>query len=71
MSDFVNFSLSELVLELEEGVGEADVLVDLAAQEIRYAVRRSLAGSRLIQYHDLPQRWRNNPYVIRGYRSDF
>jgi len=59
---------SELIWELTEDVDEAEALVDLAAQEVRDAVRRSLAGSRLIQYHDLPPRWRNNPYVLRGYR---
>jgi len=60
--------LSELVAELREDVDEVEVLVELAAQEVRDAVRRSLDGTRLIQYYDLPHQWRNNPYVIRGYR---
>jgi adiponectin receptor len=71
VSDFVDILPSELISELQEAVDEANVLVDLAAQEVRDAVRRSLEGSRLIQYHDLPQQWRNNPYVTRGYRSEF
>lgn len=39
-----------------------------AALEIAQAMRRSLNGSRLIQYVDLPERWRNNPFVKGGYR---
>jgi adiponectin receptor len=69
LSDFVDALLSsELVAELREDVDEAEVLFELAAQEVKDAVRRSLEGSRLIQYYDLPQRWRNNPFVTRGYR---
>jgi adiponectin receptor len=60
--------LLELISELKEDADEAEVLVELAAQEVRDAVRRSFEGSRLIRYHDLPQQWRSNPYVIRGYR---
>jgi adiponectin receptor len=69
LSDFVDALLSsELVAELKEDVDEAEVLFELAAQEVKDAVRRSLEGSRLIQYYDLPQQWRNNPFVTRGYR---
>lgn len=55
-------------------IDESEVLFELAAQEIRDAVRRSLAkssdGSCLIQYHELPDKWRSNPYVVRGYRLE-
>lgn len=62
--------LPELISELKEDADEAEVLVELAAQEVRDAVRRSFEGSRLIRYHDLPHQWRSNPYVIRGYRLE-
>jgi adiponectin receptor len=69
LSNFVdNVLSSELVAELKEDVDEAEVLLEKAAQEVKDAVRRSFQGSRLIQYYDLPHRWRNNPFVTRGYR---
>jgi hypothetical protein len=72
VSDFIRILiLLELVAELSEDVDEAEVLFELAAQEVRDAVRRSFEGSRLIRYRDLPQQWRNNPFVTRGYRSDY
>ena len=49
-------------------VREAEELLDRASTEIKLAVKRSLQGSRLIDYVDLPDLWRNNPYVTRGYR---
>jgi adiponectin receptor len=49
-------------------VKEAEELLDRAATEIKLAIKRSLQGSRLIDYIDLPLRWRNNPYVTTGYR---
>jgi len=65
VSDLVGVLVSELLSELKK---EADLLVDITAQQVRNAVSRSFGGSRLIQYHDLPPQWRSNPYVIRGYR---
>ena len=62
---------SELVAELKEDVDEAEDLLDVAAQEVRDAVRRSCEGSRLIKYYDLPQKWRRNPFITGGYRSVF
>ncbi|KAF7321967.1 SGL domain-containing protein [Mycena kentingensis (nom. inval.)] len=32
------------------------------------ALARSRGGERLLDYDELPQRWRNNPYVVSGYR---
>jgi len=72
LSNFVDALLpSELVAELKEDVDEVEDLLDLAAQEVRDAVKRSFEGSRLIQYCDLPHKWRNNPFITRGYRSVF
>ncbi|KZP22024.1 hypothetical protein FIBSPDRAFT_953120 [Athelia psychrophila] len=36
--------------------------------EIKNAVPRSLQGTELIQYDDLPQKWRSNKYNNRGCR---
>jgi adiponectin receptor len=72
LSNLVDALLSsELVAELKEDVDEAEDLFDLASQEVKNAVRRSFEGSRLIQYCDLPPRWRHNPFVTRGYRQVF
>ncbi|KAI6169330.1 hemolysin-III related-domain-containing protein [Pisolithus thermaeus] len=59
---------SELVSELADDVNAAEEMLEHAARDIARAMKRSLQGSRLIQYVDLPPQWRNNPFVIRGYR---
>ncbi|KZP16491.1 HlyIII-domain-containing protein [Athelia psychrophila] len=59
---------SELAEELKEDAEEAEDLLLTAVKEIKNAVQRSLHGAELIQYDDLPQKWRNNKYVNRGYR---
>lgn len=38
------------------------------ARETREALKLSLHGSALITYVDLPEEWRNNPFVTHGYR---
>ncbi|KAG1821257.1 hypothetical protein EV424DRAFT_1472411 [Suillus variegatus] len=43
-------------------------LIEVAAKDIARAVKQSLQGSRLIEYVDLPPKWRNNPFVLGGYR---
>ena len=43
-------------------------MLEKAAVEVARAMRRSLNGSRLIHYVDLPEKWRNNRFVARGYR---
>ncbi|KZP22033.1 HlyIII-domain-containing protein [Athelia psychrophila] len=59
---------SELVDELREDVEEAEDLLLTAVNEIKNAVQRSLHGTELIHYQDLPQKWRSNQYVNTGYR---
>ena len=59
---------SEPVSGLKEDVDEAEDLLERAAQEVKNAVKRSFEGIRLIHYHELPTQWRNNPFVITGYR---
>ncbi|KAI0044231.1 HlyIII-domain-containing protein [Auriscalpium vulgare] len=39
-----------------------------AAMDVAVAVKRSLHGAQLIKYVDLPEQWRNNPFVTHGYR---
>ncbi|KAJ7121238.1 hypothetical protein C8R43DRAFT_900424 [Mycena crocata] len=50
-------SLSSLSLPFED-----------ADDEVARALARSQHGSTLIGYDDLPDAWRNNPYVLHGYR---
>ncbi|THV06749.1 HlyIII-domain-containing protein [Dendrothele bispora CBS 962.96] len=47
---------------------EGEDMFERAAREVTHAVKRSLQGVRLISYSDLPEQWRNNPFVTRGYR---
>jgi adiponectin receptor len=39
-----------------------------SATEVARAIERSVHGAKLITYGDLPTEWRNNPFVIHGYR---
>lgn len=59
---------SELVSEISSEVRKGEDKLERAAMEIAYAIKLSLEGSRLIHYTDLPERWRNNAYVVQGYR---
>lgn len=62
---------SELVNDLisaSEAIEEGEDMLERAATEVANAVKRSFEGVRLIQYSDLPQQWKNNPFVTRGYR---
>jgi adiponectin receptor len=58
---------SDLV-DASSDVREAEDMLERAAKDIARAVKRSLQGTRLIDYVDLPAPWQNNPHVIRGYR---
>ncbi|KAF8629266.1 hypothetical protein AX17_005845 [Amanita inopinata Kibby_2008] len=73
LSDLLEVLLSsELVTEIftatPEVIGEGEDILEKAALEMANAVKRSLEGVRLIRYTDLPQPWKNNPFVIQGYR---
>ncbi|EIN11606.1 HlyIII-domain-containing protein [Punctularia strigosozonata HHB-11173 SS5] len=43
-------------------------MLEKAAREVAAAVKSSMHGAKLIRYSDLPNKWRNNPFVTRGYR---
>ncbi|EMD37295.1 G-protein coupled receptor [Gelatoporia subvermispora B] len=59
---------SALVSEISSEIRHGEDKLEEAALEIARAVKRSLYGSQLIQYVDLPEKWRNNPFVTGGYR---
>jgi len=57
-----------LYLNLKSSEKIVEDMLEKATHEIKIAVQRSLNGSKLIHYVDLPKEWRNNPFVHRGYR---
>ena len=65
-------SSSDLVTELTAITAETeertDELIEKAAYEVGKAAKHSLQGMRLITYQDLPEPWKNNPFVTQGYR---
>ncbi|KAF5370760.1 hypothetical protein D9758_002123 [Tetrapyrgos nigripes] len=63
---------SELVSDIFHStpdLAEGEEMLERAAREVAHAVKRSFQGVRLIHYSDLPEQWRNNPFVTRGYRQ--
>lgn len=62
---------SEFVDKMSSDIRGGEDMLEKAALEVARAVRRSLNGSRLILYGDLPEKWRNNQFVARGYRFVF
>ena len=59
---------SELYHNLKSSEKAVEDMLEKATHDAKIAVQRSLNGSRLIQYVDLPKEWRHNPFVDRGYR---
>jgi len=53
---------------LGELLSEGEDKLERAAIEVARAMKQSLNGTRLIHYIDLPEPWRNNPFVKGGYR---
>lgn len=45
-----------------------DSMMERATADVARAIRSSFEGVHLIQYSDLPEKWRNNPFVTQGYR---
>lgn len=45
-----------------------DSPLEKVAGHMSVALKKSLDGSQLVRYVDLPHEWRNNPWVERGYR---
>lgn len=59
---------SDFVSGMSSDIRGGEDMLEKAAVEVARAIRRSLNGSRLIHYVDLPEQWRNNRFVARGYR---
>ena len=59
---------SHFVADISSDLRSGEETLEKAALEIARAMKRSLNGSRLIQYVDLPEQWRNNHFVKGGYR---
>ncbi|TFY80904.1 hypothetical protein EWM64_g3112 [Hericium alpestre] len=53
---------------VEKSVGKVEDRLGRAAWDVARAIQRSLDGAKLIRYTDLPEQWRNNPFVTHGYR---
>ena len=73
LSDLLDALLtSEIVTDLlntAPDVIQGEEVLEKAAHQVANAIQRSLRGVRLIGYADLPHPWKNNPFVIQGYRS--
>ncbi|KAJ3503231.1 hypothetical protein NLJ89_g8525 [Agrocybe chaxingu] len=54
--------------DVADAISEGEDILDWATHEVGNAIRRSFEGMHLINYSDLPQQWRNNPFVTYGYR---
>ncbi|ESK94812.1 izh family channel protein [Moniliophthora roreri MCA 2997] len=67
VTDILN-SAPDKGLKLKESLKESEEMLERAAKEVAYAVKRSFEGVKLISYSDLPQEWKNNPFVTQGYR---
>ena len=59
---------SELYTSLKSSEEAVEDMFEKAAQDVKNAIQRSINGSRLIRYVDLPTDWRSNPFVHCGYR---
>lgn len=59
---------SDLMTELKDDMDEAEDMLERAKSEVSAAIKRSLEGSKLIEYYHLPEQWRNNAFVTTGYR---
>jgi len=74
ISDLLDMLSSEVITELlgtRPDLDGGEDLLERTAIEVTNAVKRSLEGVRLIKYCDLPHQWRNNPFVVQGYRLVF
>ena len=59
---------SELYANIKSSEKAVEHIFEKATHDVKIAVQKSLNGSKLIKYVDLPEEWRSNPFVHRGYR---
>ncbi|KAH8119424.1 HlyIII-domain-containing protein [Phellopilus nigrolimitatus] len=69
LSDLLDRLLSSNLVPavLHRADGQESAL-EKAAKDMSKALKKSLDGAELVTYVDLPNEWRNNPWVVRGYR---
>ena len=60
--------LARDVRELQTSVAEKAAHAEDTLRDVAAAIKLAAGGNRLIQYVDLPDDWRNNPFVTHGYR---
>lgn len=72
LGEFLHSILSsELISDMLHSapdIKEGEQIIERTAVEVARAIKHSFDGCRLIQYTDLPEKWRNNPFVTQGYR---
>jgi adiponectin receptor len=69
LSDLLDrLSASEFASSLTIEPRKDDGPLERKAKELARAAQRSMHGAKLIAYHDLPEAWKNNPFVKSGYR---
>ena len=59
---------SELIGDVQASAERAQTQTECTATQVMSALKKSLYGRKLISYHDLPEKWRNNEWVHGGYR---
>lgn len=59
---------SDLVPSVLHRVDGHDSPFEKVAKDMSNTLKKSLDGSKLVHYVDLPREWRNNPWVGSGYR---
>ncbi|KAF9050031.1 hemolysin-III related-domain-containing protein [Panaeolus papilionaceus] len=58
----------DIINSAPDALEQGEHMLEAAALEVAMAVKRSLQGMHLIKYSDLPHPWKNNPFVVHGYR---
>jgi len=71
VDSLISSELVSDILHSAPDLAEGEEMFERAAREVAHAVKRSFQGVHLISYSDLPEPWRNNPFVTRGYRRVF
>lgn len=59
---------SELARDVRDSVAETAAHAEDTLRDVAAAMKLAAGGNKLIQYVDLPDDWRNNPWITHGYR---
>jgi len=69
LHDLLDTLLStDLIEDAQAEAKRAQTQAERTAAQITSALKKSFHGRKLISYHELPERWRNNEWVHGGYR---